>query len=205
MADALSFKIENGVFALAVVETAEVGYADDWQAPAGKSVDQAVLADYEAAAAQWSCQIQTATIDATAQTNDETVDATWCAASKTVPNPGETSFAINGTFVADTHVQTGLWAFLYANDTKEAYFLMGLNGEASPPKAIGRVRVTASSFGGAGRVTLTATLNGLPLSRRYDAWVGQAPPGLIIEGNAAAVMAAAASSPTSPPVESEAA
>lgn len=198
MADAMSFKIESGVLAFSIVDTAEALYTEDWQAPGGKSVSTAVLADYEAAAAQWSCQIQTATIDASAQNNDETVDATWCSPSRTVPNPGETTFAINGTFVSDSHVDSGLWAFLYEFDTQEAYFMMGLNTDTKPPKAIGRVRIIAASFGGPARVTGTASLNALPLSRRYDAWVGSAAPGRIIEGYpAGTLLAATASTPTS--------
>jgi hypothetical protein len=196
MADALQFKIENGVFALSIVDTAEALYQDSWQAPGGKTVDVAALADYETASAQWSCQIQTATIDASAQNNDETVDATWCSAAKTIPNPGETTFAINGTFVADSHVMDGLWAFLYEFDTEEAYFMMGLNGPAAPPKAIGRLRVIAATFGGPARVTGTASLNALPLSRRYDAWVGSAAPGRVIEGYPGTLLAASASAPS---------
>lgn len=197
MADAMSFKIENGVLAFSIVDTAEALYDDSWQAPGGKTVDLVALADYETAAAQWSCQIQTATIDASANNNDETVDATWCSPSKTIPNPGETTFAINGTFVSDSHVQDGLWAFLYEFDTQEAYFMMGLNGAAAPPKAIGRVRIIAASFGGPARTTMTAQLNALPLSRRYDAWVGSAAPGRIIEGYPAGVLLAASPSPSS--------
>lgn len=209
MTDALRFKIDEGVFALAIVDTAAVGYNEDWQAPAGHTVQTAVLTDYTAATAQWSCQIQEATIDASANANDETLEATWCEPQKVIPNPGETSFAINGTYVSDPHVEAGLWAFLYAHDTKEAYFMMGLAGEDAPPKAIGRCRVIASSFGGAGRVTLTSTLNGLPLSRRYDAWVGSATDSSIItaDGTITPVVLAAAASTggSSTPPASEAA
>jgi hypothetical protein len=196
MADALSFKIENGVLAFSIVDPLETLYEDAWQAPAGKTVDTALLADYETGAAQWSCQIQTATIDASANNNDETVDATWCSPSKTIPNPGETTFAINGTFVSDPHNMDGLWAFLYEFDTQEAYFMMGLNTDTLPPKAIGRVRIIAASFGGPARTTMTASLNALPLSRRYDAWVGSAAPGRVIEGYpTGALLGAPASSP----------
>ena len=183
MTDALKWRIENGVFALELVDTAAIGYLDSWQSPGGKAVDAVTIADYDTGAEQWRCQIQEATIDPSANQNDETVDPTWCEPGKTIPNPGETSFAINGTYVSDVHVSTGLLAFLYANDTKEAYFYMGLGGDAEPPAAIGRVRLVASTFGGAGRTTLTATLNGLPLSRRYDAWFG-APgtAGIVVEG-----------------------
>lgn len=181
MSDALRFKIESGVFALSIVDTAAVGYLPSWQAPGGAAIDVVELADYTDTAAHWSCQVQNMTIDPSANANDETVEATWCEPQKTIPNPGETSFAINGTIVSDVHVDESLVAFLYLHDTEEAYFYMGLNGEATPPAAIGRCRIQASSFGGAGRVTLTNTIGALPLTQRYDMWYG-ALPGTVIEG-----------------------
>ena len=45
---------------------------------------------------------------------------------------------------------TGLSRFLFENDTEEAYFFLGLDGSTNPPKAIGRVRLVAGNFGGAG-------------------------------------------------------
>jgi hypothetical protein len=171
MSDALRFKITDGVLAFSVVDPAAVGYSDAWQSPAGKAVNLVTLADYTEADAQWSCQVSTATIDASADTTTESVEATWCAPAKTTPNPGETSFTINATFFQDVADDAGLWAFLYANDTAEAFFYMGLGGDAAPPAAIGRCRITAATFGGAGQVSLTATLS-CPVSRRYDAWIG---------------------------------
>jgi hypothetical protein len=181
MTDAQRFKITGGFFALAVVDTAAVGYADDWQTPGGLPIEDVGLADYADADAQWSCQVQTMTIDPSANTNDETVDATWCSPSKVLPNPGETSFAINGTGIADAHVAESLQAFLYLHDTDEAYFYMGLAGEGAPPAAAGRCRIIAANFGGPGSTTLTITIGALPLSRRYDLWHGVTP-GTVIEG-----------------------
>ena len=181
MTAAATFKIENGAFALAVVDTDAVSYLDSWQAPAGKDVDTVALADYTDAVAQWSCQIQTMTIDATGNTNDETVDATWCEPQLIIPNPGQSSYAINGTYVHDAHTADSLQAFLYLHDTEEAYFFMGLAGFNAPPSAVGRCRILASSFGGAGHATLTGTIGALPLSRRYNLWHGAAP-GMVING-----------------------
>jgi len=183
MADALRFKIENGVLAFTPVDPAAVGYLSSWQAPGGKAIDVVMLADYTDADAQWSCQVQTCTIDATANNNDETVDATWCAPSKTIPNPGETSWAINGTYLQDTIDEDGLWQFCYLHDTEECYFFVGLAGESSAPSAVGRCRVLGSTFGGAARVALTSTLGPLPVSQRFDAWVGTpGTAGSVIEG-----------------------
>jgi hypothetical protein len=183
MADALRFKIENGVLAFSVVDSTAVGYSTDWQAPGGKKIDTVTSADYVGSSAQWSCQVQTATIDATANNNDETTDATWCSPAKTTPNPGETSFAINGTYLQDVIDAAGLWQFLYLYDTKEAYFYMGLSGARSAPSAIGRCRILASTFGGQARTALTSTLGPLPLSQRFDAWTGTpGSAGQVIEG-----------------------
>lgn len=175
MSDALRFKITNGVLAFTIVDPAAIGYQESWQAPGGKEVNVVTLADYTDADAQWSCQVSTCTIDATADTATETVDPTWCSPGKTVPNPGETSFTINATYFQDAHADEtgGLWGFLYANDTKEAYFYMSEGGDSAPPSAIGRCRIIASTFGGAGQVSLTSTIS-CPVSRRYDAWVGSA-------------------------------
>lgn len=181
MTAALTFKIQQGAFALAVIDPAAVGYLDAWQAPGGKAIDVVTLADYTDADAQWSCQIQTMTIDPSANNNDQTTDATWCEPAVTTPNPGATSFAINGTVVADPHYDESLQAFLYLHDTEEAYFYMGLAGVGAPPAAIGRCRIAASQFGGAGQVTLTASIGPLPLSRRYDQWYGTGA-GTVIEG-----------------------
>jgi hypothetical protein len=209
MSDALRFKITDGVLAFSVVDPAAVGYADAWQAPGGKAVDVVTLADYTEADAQWSCQVSTATIDASADTTTESVEATWCAAAKTTPNPGETSFTINATFFQDVGEggDTGLWAFLYANDTAEAFFYMGLGGDAAPPAAIGKCRITAATFGGAGQVSLTATLS-CPVSRRYDAWIGSAGTGnsvVITADGTVTPKSMAASTQSSPDVEADAA
>jgi hypothetical protein len=181
MTAANSFKITEGVFALSVVDTAAVGYAEDWQVPTGVDIEDAALALYTDADASWSCQIQTLSIDSSADTTTETVDATWCEPATTVPNPGQSTYAINGTLIGDIHTAESLQAFLYLHDTDEAYFLMGLNGAGAPPAAAGRCRIVASQFGGAGGATLTITIGALPLSRRYDLWYGVSP-GTVIEG-----------------------
>jgi hypothetical protein len=183
MTAANSFKIEKGFFALAVVDTAAAGYLDSWQSPGGLAIDVVTLAAYTDADAQWSCQLQTGTVDPSANNNDQVTDATWCSAAVTTPNPGETSWAINGTYVSDVIDAAGLWAFLYLHDTDECYWYMGLGGESSAPAAMGKCRVIGSTFGGAGYTVLTSTLGPLPVSRRFDAWNG-APgtAGKVIEG-----------------------
>lgn len=203
MTAASSFKITEGAFALTVVDTAAVGYADDWQTPGGVDIEAVTLATYTDADASWSCQVQSLSIDSSADTTTQTLDPTWCEPSVTIPTPGQSTYAINGTIVSDLHVAESLQAFLYLHDTAEAYFAMGLAGFGAPPMAAGRCRIVASSFGGAGDTALTATVGALPLSRRYDLWFGPSP-GTVIEGltnterpGVVTPLAASASAPSS--------
>ena len=177
-------QIEEGEFALALVDTGEVGYTSDWQAPGGKTAATATMADYDAAAAHWLCQCTSAALNASANDNDVTVPATFCQASVIVPQPGETSYALDVEFLQDPDILSGLSQFLFENDTDEAYFLLGLNGGA-PPQAIGRVRLIAGTFGGPARENLTATVS-LPCSRKPDiAWGTSAAPAMAMTAAAA--------------------
>jgi hypothetical protein len=181
------FQIETGAFALAVVDKNAVGYLDTWQAPGGESVSTAVIADYDASAENWACQITSGALEASPDTTTTDVPATWCAAAETIPTPGKTSYALAMSFLQDVNIAAGLNRFLFEHDTEEAYFFMGLDG-TNPPKAIGRVRVVAGSIGGEGRSTLTADVS-LPLSRKPDVLFGDS-------GTSAAVLG----DPTAPAV-----
>jgi hypothetical protein len=168
------FTIEAGQVAFALVDTEAVGYLDTWQHPTGAAVAAAVIADYEAEAATWSCQVTSGMLTPTASTTTVDVPATFCDPARTIPQPGETSYALDVEFLQDPHIATGLSEYLFTNDVLEAYFLLGLNGDAAP-KAIGRVRLSAGAFGGPARANLTASLS-LPLSRKPEiAWGVAAP------------------------------
>jgi hypothetical protein len=172
MTAANKFTITNGVLGFALVDKAAVGYLDAWQSPGGKTVDAVTIADYIDSPSSWGCQVTTASIDPTAQNNDITNDPTWCEPQSTTPNPGETSFTLNGTYFQDLAVSDdSMFLFLYANDIAEAFFYVGLGGDAAPPAAIGRCKLQATQFAGAGQVPLTSTLT-IPLMRRYDVWTG---------------------------------
>lgn len=175
------FQIEDGKLALALVDTEDVGYAATWQAPNGHTLANVDLTTDYTGTTTWSCQVTTAALEATANTNDVTVPATFCQASTTVPQPGQTSFSLNGEFLQDVNVSTGLSRFLFENDTDEAYFYLGLDGE-TPPFAIGRVRLLAGSFGGPARENLTATL-ALPCSGKPDIAFGVTGTAVGIEGD----------------------
>ena len=120
-------------------------------------------------------------MNATADTTTTDVPATFCEPGETIPTPGKSTFELAVTFLQDPTVSTGLNRFLFENDTEEAYFLLGFDG-VNPPKAIGRVRLTAATIGGEARATLTADIT-LPLSRKPDIEFGNATTSVMIEGD----------------------
>jgi hypothetical protein len=169
MVAARIFTIEEGEFALALVDTGEVGYSTAWNAPGGATAATAVIGDYEAAAAHWLCQVTSAALNASPNANDVTTPATFCSPSVVTPQPGVTSYSLDAEFLQDPIILNGLSEYLFTNDTLEAYFLLGLNG-GSAPQAIGRCRLIAGSFGGPARENLTATVS-LPCSQKPSiAW-----------------------------------
>lgn len=184
MADAHIFMIENGQFGLALVDKTESGYMDSWQAPGGATADTATIADYDAGAATWSCQITSGALNASPNLTTTDIPATWCAPAKTIPQPGETSYTFDFTFMQDPDVNpaNSLNAFLFEFDTQEAYFFAGMAGAGLPPAIIGRCRLIAGTVGGAARVQLTADVS-LPVSRKPDMWVGDGTTNRVIRGD----------------------
>ena len=123
------FQIENGEFAFSVVDTERRGYADTWQAPNGATLRRRRSADYDTDAAHWMCQVTSAALNASPNQNEVTVPATFCQASaRWCRNPAITSYSLDGEFLQDPNILTGLSQFLFENDTEEAYFLLGLDG-----------------------------------------------------------------------------
>lgn len=181
MADAVVFQIEDGEFGLSIVDKAAVGYLDSWQAPAGKAVDAVALADYEAGAVAWTCQVTSGALTAAPNTTTVDIPATFCNAAKSTPQPGETSYSLDMSFLQDPNVAAGLNRFLFENDTKEAFAYLGLDG-ANPPKMIGRVKLVAGTIGGGARVILTADTS-LPLVRKPDIEFGDATTSEVVKGD----------------------
>lgn len=171
------FNIVNGEFALALVNTAALGYLSTWQAPAGKTVATAVIADYSGAA-NWHANVISGKITSRANITNRRREATFTDASSTTPIAGFSNYTIEADVYQDVHISTGLAAFLFTNDTLEAYFLLGLNG-GSPPRAIGRVRVVAGSFGGKAEDDLRDTIR-LELTRRPSISFGDATTSIIV-------------------------
>lgn len=194
MSDPVVFMIEQGEVGLSVVDTAAVGYLETWQAPGGKAVDAVALTDYDTGSAAWSCQTTSGALTPAANTTTSDIPATFCTPAKSVPTPGETGFSLDLTFLQDINVSTGLSAFLYANDTKEAYAYFGMNN-GEPPRMVGRVRLSAGLVGGDARTTLIATVS-LPLVRRPDIEFGDATTSVVVPGSGTGALATAAATDT---------
>lgn len=182
MADPIIIEIEDGAFALAVVNKAAVGYTDAWQAPGGKQANAVLASDYATDGGGWRCQVTKGVITSSASTTTKTKPATFCSPAEEVPNPGKTTYSLDLSFLQDPTVKTGLSAFLFENDIKEAYFMVGLDG-ANPPKAIGRLVLQAGNFGGTAGDNLTADVS-LRLSGKPDIAFGTAATGIrVIKGD----------------------
>lgn len=181
------FEIEDGVLAFAPVDKAAVGYTDDWLAPTGKTVDTALLADYDPSSGAWSCQCTAGGLTPTADTTTRDIPATFCDDGETLPNPKKSTWTLDVELLQDPIISTTLFAFLVEHDPDEVYFMLGLNG-ADPPKAIGRVRATPSAFGGPARNTLTATLS-MSVSGTPSFEVGDATTSVIVPAPATTLAA----------------
>ena len=169
MSDPIVVQITNGVIAFKRVDTAAVGYLPTWNAPAGKTAITVTMADYETGSATWSCQITSGMLTAAGDTGTTTeVAATFCAAARSIPAPGVTAYTLDVELLQDPTVASptkGISQYLFEEDTYENYFMLGLNGPTAGPRAVGRVRMIAGSFGGAARTALTATLS-LPVTQK---------------------------------------
>jgi len=181
------FKIQNGVLAFTLVDTAAVGYLPEWQTPGGIAVDTITLAAYTTAnGLDFSCSVTSGALTASPNTTDDTTPATFCEPEVTETTVGVTSFTLDATILQDPDLDAAS-AYAYEHDTEEVYFLLGLDG-VNPPKAAGRCRMVAGAFGGDARVTLTADLS-LPVTRKPDIEFGNATTSRVVWGSGAAPVA----------------
>jgi hypothetical protein len=162
MSDPFIWQIEDGVLALSVVDTAEVGYLPAWNAPAGHTQLTAVMAEDEADSTFWRCQVTSGVLTPSADSTTQDVPATFCANGRTIPTPLQSTWTLDVEILQDPHAgpttpTMGLAEYTYLHDSEEVYFLLGLNGTDDPPRAIGRVRMSPTAFGGGARTPLTAT------------------------------------------------
>jgi hypothetical protein len=161
MADPFIWQIEDGVLAFKIVDTAAVGYDPAWNAPAGKTEATVTMADYDTGSDTWRCQVTSGMLTPTADTTTQDVPSTFCVNGRTIPTPKQSTWTLDVEMLQDPQVgpspAIGLAEFTYLHDAQEVYFLLGLNGTDLPPRAIGRVRMSPTAFGGAARTPLTAT------------------------------------------------
>ncbi len=178
MSDPFIWSIEDGVLAFVVVDTAAVGYLPSWNAPGGATALTATIADYDAGSEAWRCQVTSGMLTPTADSTTQDVPSTFCVNGRTIPTPKQSTWTLDVEMLQDPQapssttptVAMGLAEFTYRHDSQEVYFLLGLNGDAAPPQAIGRVRMSPTAFGGAARTPLTATAS-WPVSQWPDiAW-----------------------------------
>jgi hypothetical protein len=171
------FNIVSGEFALAIVNTGALGYLTTWQAPAGKTVATAVIADYTGASA-WKQQVISGRITSRANITSRRTEATFGGPALVTPIAALSSYTLELDVYQDVHLSTGLATFLYTNDAAEAYFLLGLNNGV-PPRAIGRLRCTAGSFGGKTDDDLRDTIR-LEITRRPSISFGDGTTSVIV-------------------------
>jgi len=188
------FLIEDGEFALKVVDTDAVGYDQSWQAPGGKDLETVTIADYDTGSTVWKCQVTSGALNATPDTTTTDTPATFCQAATSTPAPAETTFELAVSFLQDINVDptNSLNRFLFENDTNEVYFFLGFNG-TDPPKAIGKVRAQSGTIGGDARTSLSADLT-LPCVRKPDIEFGNTTASIIVQGDGTVVTPAEASS-----------
>ena len=183
MTVANSFRITNGAFSLKLVDKTAVGYTDSWQAPGGKTVDTVTVTDYAGAGGiAFECQTTSSALTPSANTNDDTTPGTMCNPEITTTIVGVSSYTLDATIIQDPHISAGISAYLFENDTLDAYFYMRLGSTAAaPPAAIGKVTLAAGAIGGDARVTLTADVS-LSVVQKPDLWVGDATTKRVIPG-----------------------
>lgn len=170
--DPVVFQITDATLALAVVDKTAVGYSDAWQAPGGKTATTTTLADFPDADS-FSCQITSGRLTASKQSTTIDVPATFCGPASSRVQPGQTRYTLDADFLQDITVRDGWQAFLAANDASEAYFLLSLDGDTNPPRAVGRVNLHDTGFGGAPRANLTDSVS-FDCTRKPDRLFGRA-------------------------------
>jgi hypothetical protein len=184
----LIWRIQSGFLAFADVDPLAVGYLPTWMGPGGATSDTADVADYEADSTFWSCQVTAGALTPTADTSTQDQPSTFCQNGETVPTPKLSTWTLDVEMIQDPHVgpttpTKGLAEYLYDHDAVEVFFLLGLNGPMSAPRAIGRVVLSAATFGGIAQEILLAT-GSWPTNGKPDIAWGQTvvtPGGVVVQ------------------------
>lgn len=154
MSDPTYFRIENGMFGLAV--PAPTDPPGQLFPGTGKTIETVTLADYDALSATWSCQVTEMRMTATASTRTETVEDTICQAGREVPNPQKAAWAVVLSLYQDANY-VALQQFADEHDAEQVYFFCAFDG-VNPPKAGGRLYMAPlPDLGGVARTNLKAT------------------------------------------------
>ena len=162
--------IEDGQLALTIVDEGADGYSAAWQAPDGATAATAVLADF-LNGDSFSCQITNGRLTASKNVQRRDRAATFCSAASSSVTAGQSTYALDFSFFQDPHVRDGLSAFLWENDTLEAYFLLAGESGTTPPRAVGRCLIVSGSFLGEPRADLTDSVS-LDVKRKPDVLFG---------------------------------
>ena len=132
----------------------------------------------------FSCQTQSGALTASANTSDKTTDPTFCDPEVTTTQVGVTSYTLEVTALQDPHIKDGMSFYTFKNDTKLAYFALGLESWGAP-KAIGKCRIVAGTFGGAAREDLTTDI-AMPVETKPDIQFGTDASWTIVHGDGSA-------------------
>jgi hypothetical protein len=182
MSAAQIFNIENGVLALSLVAD---GDDPSWQTPGGVEASAVTAGDYDGAdGLVFSCQVQSGMLTASPNTSDKVTDPTFCEPEVTTTQVGVTSYALELTALQDPHVADGMSFYAFKNDTKLAYFALGLKSWGAP-KAVGKCRIVAGTFGGAARTDLTTDIS-MPVETKPDLQFGSDAAWTIVHGDGSA-------------------
>lgn len=176
------FRIENGVLAFELVDTAAVGYLPTWQAPGGKTLPSVTAADYDTSTDSFQCQVVTGVLQSSPQSTTENLDGTWCDLPEVVTIVGEDTFAVALDVYQDPNI-VGLSAYLYEHRGEQAYAYFGMGANAGPPIAIGVVTLSSVSIGG-GRAAARAQVT-FPFAGAPDVQFGSAAAWRIVFGDRA--------------------
>jgi hypothetical protein len=175
------FRVENGILAFELVDTAAVGYDPAWQAPGGKVLPTVAPADYDTSTDSFQCQVVTGVLQATPQSTTENLDGTWCDLPEVVTIQGEDTFAVALDVYQDPNA-VGLSAYLYEHRGAKAYAYFGMGPSSGvPPIAIGVVTLASVSIGG-GRQAARGQVT-FPFDRAPDVQFGSAAEWRVVFGD----------------------
>jgi hypothetical protein len=185
------WRIESGVLAFTDVDPDAVGYLASWVAPGGGTAATVDYADYETDSTFWGCQITSGALTPSADSTTQDLPSTFCQLGETLPTPKLSTWTLDVEMIQDSHITTGvgpaqtmsLAEYLFTHDAVEVYYMLGLDAANKAPRAVGRVVLSAATFGGVAQEILLAT-GSWPTSGKPDIEFGNStitPTGLRVQ------------------------